>query len=203
MKNGLLVWNVLLTLIAGYLLFTQFSKKKDSGAAQSKHSVKNSDTIQQPFRIAYFEMDSVQANALMVKDVQSDIEKKERDYNSQLLPYENNYRNKLMEYQQKEKAGAMQPVDYEKAQVVLRELEGKLNDKRKELDQQYQEFVMRSQLKLKKDIEEFVADYNKDKQYSYIVSYEQGLFYYKDTLYNITQDLVKGLNEKYKKNKKD
>ena len=32
-----------------------------------------------------------------------------------------------------------------------------------------------------------------------IISYEPGLFYYKDTAYNITEDLVKGLNEKYKK----
>ncbi len=204
MKNGLLVWNVLLTLIAGYLLFAQFSKKKDSGAVQSKHSVKNLDTAQQSFRIAYFEMDSVQANAYMVKDVQSEIEKKERDYTGQLSQYENAYRNKLMEYQQKEKAGTMTQADYEKAQVDLRQLEDRLKNKRQELDQQYQEFVMRSQLKLKKDIEEFVADYNKDKQYSYIVSYEQGLFYYKDTMYNITEDLVKGLNKQYKtKSKKD
>jgi outer membrane protein len=93
-------------------------------------------------------------------------------------------------------------ADYEKAQVELKQLEDRLKNKRQELDQQYQDFVMRSQLSLKKSIEEFIAGYNKEKQYSYIVSYEQGLFYYKDTIYNITADLIKGLNDEYK-NKKD
>ena len=92
-------------------------------------------------------------------------------------------------------------ADYEKAQVDLKQLEDRLKSKRQELDQQYQDFVMRSQLSLKKSIEEFVAKYNETKQYSYIVSYEQGLFYYKDTVYNITADIIKGLNEEYKSKK--
>lgn len=200
MKNGLLVWNVLLTILSGYLLYSHLSKK--SGAvATARSATKDSSSADNRFRIAYFEMDSVQANAYMVKDVQAEIEKKEKDYSGQLSQYENAYRNKLMEYQQKEKGGTMTQADYEKAQIDLRQLEERLKSKRQELDQQYQDFVMRSQLNLKKSIEEFVAEYNKDKQYSYIVSYEQGLFYYKDTIFNITDDLVKGLNKQYKAKK--
>ena len=200
MKNGLLVWNVLLSLVAGYLLYVQFSKKKN-GAVEGRHSQKDSLSINKSFRIAYFEMDSVQSNAYMVRDVQAEIEKREKEYSGQLSQYEYAYRNKLQEYQQKEKAGTMTQADYEKAQVELKGLEDRLKNKRQELDQQYQEFVMRSQLSLKKSIEEFIAVYNKEKQYSYIVSYEQGLFYYKDTIYNITDDLIKGLNEEHKKKK--
>ena len=201
MKNGLLVWNVILTLVAGYLLYAQFSKKGD-GKVGTKNPAKDSLSINQPFRIAYFEMDSVQANTQLVKEVQGEIEKREKEYTGQLSQYESAYRNKLQEYQQKEKAGSMTTqADYEKAQVDLKQLEDRLKNKRQELDQQYQDFVMRSQLSLKKSIEEFVAKYNETKQYSYIVSYEQGLFYYKDTVYNITTDIIKGLNEEYKSKK--
>ena len=142
-------------------------------------------------------MDSVQANTQLVKEVQGEIEKREKEYTGQLSQYESAYRNKLQEYQQKEKAGTMTTqADYEKAQVDLKQLEDRLKSKRQELDQQYQDFVMRSQLSLKKSIEEFVAKYNETKQYSYIVSYEQGLFYYKDTVYNITADIIKGLERR-------
>jgi outer membrane protein len=196
MKNGLLVWNVILTIAAGYLLFAHLNKKNDSPAI--KDWVKDSMSVSKPFRIAYFEMDSVQANTYMVKDVQAEIEKREKDYSGQLSQYEAAYRNKLQEYQQKERGGTMTQGDYEKAQMDLKQLEDRLKSKRQELDQQYQDFVMRSQLNLKKSIEDFVTEYNKTKQYSYIVSYEQGLFYFKDTIYNITADLVKGLNEQYK-----
>jgi outer membrane protein len=200
MKNGLLAWNVILTLVAGYLLFAHFSKK-GSPAVAGRKTVADTTQGQKPFRIAYFEMDSVQANAFLVKDVQSEIEKREKDFTGQLSQHEVAYRNKLQEYQQKEKAGAMTQADYENAQVQLKQLEDRLKNKRQELDQQYQDFVMRSQLSLKKSIEEFIAGYNKDREYSYIVSYEQGLFYYKDTLYNITEDLIRGLNEQYKQKK--
>ena len=201
MKNGLLVWNVILTLVAGYLLYAQFSKK-GNGKVAEKTAAKDSLSINKPFRIAYFEMDSVQANTQLVKEVQGEIEKREKEYTGQLSQYESAYRNKLQEYQQKEKAGTMTTqADYEKAQVDLKQLEDRLKSKRQELDQQYQDFVMRSQLSLKKSIEEFVAKYNETKQYSYIVSYEQGLFYYKDTLYNITTDIIKGLNDEYKSKK--
>ncbi|MEI9908824.1 MAG: OmpH family outer membrane protein [Bacteroidota bacterium] len=54
---------------------------------------------------------------------------------------------------------------------------------------------------LKTKIEEFLKEYNKTKNYSYIIVYEQGLFYYKDTAYNITADVIKGLNEMYKSKK--
>ena len=50
-------------------------------------------------------------------------------------------------------------------------------------------------------IENYLKEYNKAKGYSFIISYEPGLVYYKDSIYNITGDVVKGLNEMYKKKK--
>ena len=51
-------------------------------------------------------------------------------------------------------------------------------------------------------IEAYLQEYNKNHNYTYIVSYEQGLFYYKDSVNNITADLIKGLNERYKPSSK-
>jgi hypothetical protein len=38
MKNGLLVWNVILTLVAGYLLYAHFSKK-ENGTVAGKNAI--------------------------------------------------------------------------------------------------------------------------------------------------------------------
>lgn len=198
MKNGLLAWNVVLTLIAGYLLYAHFNKKATRTAVNATVAGKDSQSVQSPFRIAYFEMDSVENNFNMVKDVKAEITKKDEEYTNSLTQLDNTYRNKFMEYQQKEKSGTMVQADYEKAQVELRQLEERLRTRKQELDQQYQDFVMRKNLGVKKKIEEFLTEYNKTKGYSYIVAYEQGLFYYKDTIYNITSEVIKGLNEQYK-----
>jgi outer membrane protein len=196
MKNGLVIWNVVLTLIVGYLLFVQFNNKKP-GSTGAKHAV-NDSSAQNSVRIAYFEMDSVEAHYEKVKDVQAEIQNQEKEYSNGLAQLDLTYRKKIQEYQQK--GSSMTQADYEKAQMDLKQLEDRLKVTKQDLDQKYQDFVQRRNLSLKKNIEDYIGKYNQDRKYSYIFVYEPGLFYYKDTLYNITSDVVKGLNEEYKKN---
>ena len=77
-----------------------------------------------------------------------------------------------------------------------------MKNRRSLLDKEYNDFVTRRMQEVKSKIEDFLKEYNRDKGYSYIISYEPGLFYLKDTIYNITRDVVKGLNELYGKKKK-
>lgn len=203
MKNGLLIWNVVLTILAGYLLFAHFNKKESKVAAGAVNRSLSLDSSQGHsfFRIAYFEMDSVENNYNLVKDVKAEIEKKEEEYNGELGRLENNYQRKGMEYMDKKdkfEKGALPQADFEKITMEMRNLEEERKRKRQEIDQKYQEFVTFKNLAIKKEIEDFLTKYNQAKSYSYIVAYEQGLFYYKDSAYNITADLIKGLNEEYK-----
>jgi outer membrane protein len=199
MKNGLLIWNIILTAIAGYLLFTHFSPKKNTVSGTSKTFVKDTPAGSSSFRIAYFEMDSVEKNYQMVKDVQSQISTKEKNYNNDLAQLDWTFKKKYEGYQQK--ASSMSQDDYEKAKIDLKQLEDELKVQKQELDQQYQDFVMRKQLSLKNAIEDFLKEYNKEKSYSYIFANERGFFYYCDTTYDITGDVIKGLNEMYKSKK--
>ena len=53
---------------------------------------------------------------------------------------------------------------------------------------------------IRKKIEDYLKEYNKEKGYNYIISYDANSFIYlKDTANNITNDLVGGLNAEYKK----
>lgn len=199
MKNGLLIWNAVLTVLAGYLLFAHFNSKKKT-ASEPGHSSKDSSYSHSPFRIAYFEMDSVENNFQMVKDVQAEISQREKEYNNDLAKLDWTYKSKYEGYQQK--ASSMTKDDFEKAKVDLKQLEDQLKLQKQEYDQQYQDYVMRRQLSLKTTIADFLKKYNESKNYSYIIVYERDLFYYKDTAYNITPDVIKGLNEWYKEQKK-
>lgn len=197
MKNGLVIWNILLTLLSGYLLISQFTKKKTATPVDSR-SVRSNDTTilnTSPASIAYFEMDSVEAHFQMVKDVQSEIQSKEKEYSNNLAGLDATYKKKVMGYQGR--GNSMTPDEIQKAQIDLKQTEDYLKDRKQEFDQGFQEFVTRKNLSLKKKIEEFIALYNKDRKYSYIMVYEPGLFYYKDTSYNITAEVIKGLNESY------
>ena len=51
---------------------------------------------------------------------------------------------------------------------------------------------------IQKKLKEFLTDYNKDKKYMYILTTGTGLDYmvYKDSSLNITNDVIRGMNEK-------
>ena len=196
MKNGLLIWNVILSLVAGVLLFLQFVPGKKS--RNNDKVLPKDSTSANHFRIAYFEMDSVEANFNAVKDVKAEITQKENEYSNSLNQLDQIYKNKFNEYASK----SLTQEETEAAQNVLKQLGESLKIQKQELDQKYQDFVMRKNLDIKKKIEDFIKEYNKTMNYSFIVTDDTGLFYYKDSVYNITSDVVKGLNENYKSQKK-
>jgi outer membrane protein len=196
-KNGLMIWNVILSLAVGVLLFLQFGPKKRNANKGDKVVVTDTSANKQ-FRIAYFEMDSVEANFNMVKDVKAEINTREIQYNSNLNQLDETYRKKYNELASKQYTSK---EEEDAAQNILRELGESLKGQKQDIDQKYQEFLMRKNLDIKKKIEDYLKEYNKTRNYSYIISYEQGLFYFRDTAYNITADIIKGLNEFYKPGK--
>jgi outer membrane protein len=197
MKNGLLVWNVLLTLVAGYLLFTHFSSNKKTATGEKKETGAAA-TVNKDFRIAYFEMDSIEANFSMVKDVKAELSKKEETMNAEMERLGKNLQEKYNYFQGQAQAGTLTETQSQAASQELKNLDDQMKNRKQLLDQEYSDFVMRRMKDVKTKIEDFLKEYNKEKNYSYIVSYEQGLFYYKDSVYNITADVIKGLNGIYK-----
>jgi outer membrane protein len=77
-------------------------------------------------------------------------------------------------------------------------MERTLQQKEAKMAQELQEEQFKLMQDINKKIEEYLASYNANKGYSYIISRQAGDFiYFKDTTFNITVDLVKGLNDQY------
>lgn len=201
MKNGMLIWNVLLSLVAGFLLFKQFGPA-GKGAGSGKKQA--GDTLQSDgrFRMAYFEMDSVAASFDLVKEVKTELAKKENDINAEVDRLTRTFQQRYGELQNKAQGGTMSQGDIDAASMELKKMDDDLKNRKAQLDQEYNDLMVRRQTEIKNKIEDFLREYNKAKNFSYIISYEQGLFYYRDSAFNITNDVVKGLNQFYKKVKK-
>ena len=198
MKKGLLIWNIALTLLVGFLLFSHFGTKKNVPDAGKKS---HSDTTapSRDFRIAYFDMDSVEANFEMVKDKKAELSRKEDLINVELDRMGKNFQQKYNYYQGQAQSGAMTQAQQEAAGQELKALEDKIKNSKASMEQDYQDLVLRVNKEMKSAIENYLLDYNRTKGYSYIFANESGLFYYRDTTYNITNDVVRGLNISYRK----
>jgi outer membrane protein len=197
MNRGLLILNLLLLVAVGVLFYLHFSTGKTASVKTS--AVKPSAINETECRIAYFEMDSIENSFTVVKDVKNELGREEDRINNEMASLEKKYRDKIAQYQSQ--ASTMTQVQSEMANRDVLQMQETMKGKKQELDSRYQDLYMRKMRDVKAKIEDFLKEYNNQKGYSYIVAYEPGLFYYKDTAYNITPDVIKGLNKRYEKKK--
>lgn len=190
MNKGFIVWNVMLTAALLFLGIRYYSGTGTPRSAQPSGP--------NTFKMAYFEMDSIEANFELVKELKEELAKKEQAIEQEMQKMASHAQQRYSYYQQQASTGLMNESQREAAERELRNLEEQMKNRKQALDAEYGDFVMRRQNEIKSKIEAYLQEYNKSHSYSYIVSYEQGLFYYKDSVNNITPDLIKGLNKKFK-----
>ena len=147
-------------------------------------------------KVAYFEIDSIQNSYSFFKEVKSALQVKDMDKAKQLTALKNAF---SIKYQELQKNGRyLSQAEIGSRQQELAQLEKNYTNKEQQLSQELQEESFRKLQEVKKKIELFLEKYNKDKSFSYIFSSNPDLMYYKDTAYDITSDIIKGLNAEYK-----
>jgi outer membrane protein len=198
MKNGIIIFNVILLVLIGILFYLHFSgTRRQPAVPVAPNASAPANAPAADFKIAYIEMDSLEASFAMFKDVKAELSRKEEALNSEKAKMERNYKERLEKYQAQ--AATMNQVQSESATKDMMQLQQQMQGRAQALDQQYQEFYMRRSKDVKSKIEAFLKQYNAQKRYAYIFAYEPGLFYYRDSVYDITGDVVRGLNDTYKK----
>ncbi len=198
MKNGMLIWNLVLTAAAAVLLFLYFGGNKKNNAVKTVTS--DSGKLEPQTRIAYIDMDSVQENYTYAKDFLDKIKRMESDNNLEMEKLGDSYQKKLNAYAQQDQAAGLSQLS-EVHQQELMAIQKNVTDRKQNIEQEYIKYVNQNELKLRNNIKDFLKVFNKDRKYTYIMSYEDRMFYYVDTLYNITTEVIKGLNEEYKTKK--
>jgi outer membrane protein len=197
MKNISTILSILALVLIGILFYFQFSK----GNHEKKAVVAEGNKPGNNFTVAYFDIDSLQEHYEYFKDVSGDMKKKENAMNAELNDLTNKYQRTVRKWQ--EKGNNITQPEMETAQREVGLLQQQIQQRKGELEQEMQKLQVDRMSELRKQVEEFLKDYNKDRKYAYILSYEPGfIIYYKDPAYNITNDLIEGLNTQYKAKKK-
>ncbi len=195
MNRSFVIWNVVLSALVGYLLYVSLSAPQ-AGTVTGRNLP--GAAANGTFRMAYFEMDSVAANFEMVKELKAEMSKREEAIKSELDRLGKGMQQKLSFYQQQASSGALTQAQSDAASREMQSLDDNLKSRQQALESEYSDYVLRRQNDIKGRIEQFLKAFNKNSTYSYIISYEPGLFYYKDTAHNITRELIDGLNREYK-----
>jgi len=153
------------------------------------------------FKIAYFDMDSLEAHYDYFKDAQAELKAKENDMNMNLARVSQNYQKKVDAWRQK--GNSMTQAEAEQAQQDYARDQQAFQNQKQGLEQELYKKSEEFKNNIRKKVEAYLKDLNKDKTYSMIFAYDPVSFiYYKDTIYNITSNLLDGLNASYAADKK-
>ena len=188
----------LLALIGvGVLFYFHFSDKKTPGA----RTINKVSRTGNEFRIAYFDIDSLQEKYNYFQDVSGEMKRKEANLTSQMDALQNSYQKRLKELQ--DKGPTMTQSEGEAAQREVAQMQQKFQQRQMSMEQDLKKHQVDVMTDVRNKIENYLKEYNKEKGYAFILSYEPGfMLYYRDSVYDITNDVIKGLNEQYKKEKK-
>lgn len=193
MRKIAMVPGVLALLLSGVLLYVVYHKPGNTAMVAA-----GSASAPQPFRIAYFNLDSLEAHYDYFKDVLSQVKGKENEMNVELSGMEKGYQKKISEWQKK--GNTMSQTESEQAQQEYAQMQQAYQVRKQTLQESLLKHNEDLKADIRKKIEDYLKDYNKGKGYNYIISYESNSFIYvKDTAYNITGDLITGLNALYRK----
>lgn len=150
------------------------------------------------FKIAYFDLDSLEAHYEFFKDAQMQANKKQENMNMELSTLAKNDQLKMAEWQKK--GNTMTQAESEQAQQEYATMQRNYESRKETLQQDLMQHNEALKASIKHKIEDFLKEYNKQRKFSFIFAYDPNSFmYYKDTLYNVTQDVLAGLNADYKK----
>src|SRR5438270_12470159 len=197
MNKALLVLNIILIVAVGilYYYFIQYRTEDQHHVKEANAAVANN------FKIAYFELDSLQEHYTYFKEVREELNKQEAQRTKQLENIRASYLNKLKEYNQK--GATMSQTDQSSLEEQLLTLQNNYEQRQQELGQEMNTLYMQKMQNVKQRIQDFLKQYCKNKGYAYVfaASSEDNL-YYKDTVRDITGEIVNLLNEDYKASQK-
>ena len=149
-------------------------------------------------KIAYVEVDSIMTQYKFCKDYSLILQKKGQNIQNTLAAKQQQLQAATANFQQKVQQNAYTREQAEGIQAGLQKQSNDLQALDQRLSNEFQVETAKYNNALRDSIQHFLAAYNKDKKYSLILSKAGDNLLYADKAYDITNEVIAGLNKAYK-----
>jgi outer membrane protein len=192
-KNGLLIWNAVLTLAVAFLGYQHFSHhSSDSGSSSVSEASKGK-------KIVYVQADSLLKNYDYYKDFQKEFESKGFQLENDLANKGRTFQNKIAFFQQRAQQGALSQDQAQAAQAQLGKEEQEIAKYRDDQLRKLDEERIKKTEEFYTNIFDYIKRYNKDNGYEFVLGYSKGGgILFADASLDVTKKIVEGLNKEYK-----
>lgn len=197
MNRVLLGLNIILLVALGYLYFAFYSKPQ-SPQLVNKTNAASSNAV----KIAYFDMDTLEKNYAYAKETRDYLNGRRDGMEAKLNKIRTDYTNKVNDYNKR--GASMSQTEQSQMQEDLASMQNAYDQQQQSSNQEFQGEYMQKMLDLKNKIQAFLKTYSIQKGYQYVfaTSSDDNVIYFKDSVQNITDDIVTNLNNAYNTSKK-
>ncbi len=198
MRNFTSVLSLFLVVAVAILFYLHFSHARQvSSLAAELHA--NDTSKNKPIRIAYVDLDSIDAQFEFYKEKMDLFEKKKEGIDRQLNGAYQQLDSRRVDFLKKgDKMTQIEAESFKKDyDQQLQVLEGQ----RRKLEQDVSQEAMVLRDEIFKKINDYLSIYSKENGYTYVFSYSKNanIFLYQDPVFNITNEVIAGLNKMYKR----
>lgn len=166
--------------------------------SQPQVEAKSESKAPAELKIAYVEVDSIMTQYKFAKEYAAILEKKGQNIQATLAQKQQNLQAAAANFQQKIQQNALTREQAEAIQAGLQKQSNDVQGLQQRLSNEFAAEQAKYNNALHDSIAHYLAAYNKDKKYSIILSKSGDNLLYADKAYDITNEVINGLNKAYK-----
>jgi len=193
MNNQLsLILNVVLLVAVAILYYLHFNSSSPAVSSVGGSPI----TAGQ--QVVYINTDSLIMNYGFVTDLQKDLNTRRENAERQLGLKEQQFQQEAVGFQKRASAGLMSEIEMKNAQNLLLQKEQQIRGEQQNLSQGLMEMERQMSSQWLDSAVSYLREYNKGKNFQYILGYTKGggILLANDK-FDITQEVLKGLNDRY------
>jgi outer membrane protein len=198
MNKVLLTLNIVFLIALGYLYYAFFSEEKISLPKKTTADT----TVKVNHKIVYFDLDTLEKNYQLAKETRDYLKGRNDAIEAKLNKIRSDYTAKVNDFNKR--GASLSQTEQSQMQEDLARLQNTYDQQQQSLGQEFQGEAGQKMMELKNKIQAFLRTYSQERGYEYVfaTSSEDNLIYFKDSVQNITSDIVKQLNLQFQNSKK-
>jgi outer membrane protein len=197
-KNLSLILNVVLLIAVAVLFYLHFAGGREVASVDGRTVA--AGTPRAKTVIAYINSDSLLSNYEFFKDIEQQLQQVEQKYNSEYTNRARGLESEIQTFQQTAQNMTMGQAKAREEELMRKQ--NNLMQYQQNLSQRLMQEQAKFQDSLYAEVRDYVKAYGEQNNLDVVLTYQKGsgVIYASDSL-NITQDVIAGLNERYKQTK--
>lgn len=194
---------VVLSALALVGVIVLFGMKMSGGKSETNTGkAANKENVATNGRIAYVNIDTLEAQYEYLKTKKEDFEKRKQSMSDELERSQRKFQQDVRDAERKAQAQTFTQAEYESTMKRLQQMKQSLESREAALTEKLLKEQDEFNKDLQKRLDAFLEEYNKDKNFDYILSHSKsiGFIMLANDELDITAEVVEGMNAEYKKN---